>query len=274
MLTHNYIEVAEKPDEKTFRRCLYTYSLGYNPSKQGAIVMSPDFAVLVCRSRAEKCLQAHAEGNDYTYEGNSKKRSLTLTRKDGCNRVCIGIDNILDNHDITGNNNLPRGFIIVEGRLNRAQVEILRYIHLHGEKYSDGVTRFETPHIKYSLVPSISSIHKKVDNLIAKGSTLEEIFHNCQTFARDFCYRPERLYSQLYSIPYNKELYDDKGLGKIYDEPKKAPSINTLRNVLTGKYAWRILQNGKRAVGAIANGLGAIGENMEDPNGNAFVVER
>jgi hypothetical protein len=233
--------------------------------KKNATIMSPDFAISACRNRAEKCLESHEEGEDYTYKGNGKRRDLTLTEDDGCNRVCLGIETIVDADDEHGNNNLPRGFILIQGTLNRAQVEILKYIHENGRRYTDGVTRFDATGIRYSLIPKASDLLKRVTAFMSKGATVQQIFHNCQSFARDFCYRPEKLYSELYGIDYDKTKYPDSGLGYIQDKTaNKQVRSNTMKQVMDGTYARGVLRRTGRVIGRagqeFAQHLERIGE--------------
>jgi hypothetical protein len=203
VVLHHYIEIKSK-------QCLYTYGLLAN--RDGTTVInSPDYITDKCRTRTEACLEKVGNGEEYV-RVSSKNASNSITVQpgvlSGCSLVCIGIDTIVDKDDKHGNNNLPRGDIVLEGTLNEAQVEIIKYIHMNASLSSTDINDKKMISLnipfKYSLVCSVPGLRvvqemtAKFLRWIQKNEEEFEHFANCQSFARDFALTPVNLYNILY----------------------------------------------------------------------------
>jgi hypothetical protein len=219
---HHYVEVV------TDYGCIFTYMLGATKDDENGVFTSPDYTTRICRKRAEECLEKQSQKKRYTYQEDIKKGKRTLdiepTDRDGCNRVCIGIQHILPKDIKDGNNNLPRGFVVpkTDGRLTKAQVKILEHIHRHaidnGAPGSWHDISINSP-FKYDLYCSVpgaralqaanEGVKGIYDYFSSKSFEAFKQFANCQTFARDFAFYPVSLYSKLYPGEIPEEIAKD-----------------------------------------------------------------
>jgi hypothetical protein len=207
---HHYIEIKSN-------NCLYTYGFLAN-SDDSTVIQSPDYFTDKCRISTEACLEKIGKGETYvkTSSKNASK-SINVTPDDlyGCNLVCIGIDTIVHKDDKHGNNNLPRGTIVLDGTLNKVQVAIIKYIHMNSSSspthINDKVISMNLP-FKYDLYCSLPGVEvarelkaRFLKWIQKKEEELEE-FANCQSFARDFALTPVTLYNTLYGDNADPEM--------------------------------------------------------------------
>jgi hypothetical protein len=203
VILHHYIEIKSKD-------CLYTYGLLMGPGG-ATVINSPDYITDKCRTQTEACLEKVGNGEEYVKTSSknaSKSINVPAGDLDGCNFVCIGIDTIVDKDDKHGNNNLPRGIIVLEGTLDEVQVEIIKYIHMNSSLSSTNINDKKMISLnlpfKYSLVCAIPGLRvaqemaTKFLRWMQKNEQELEHFANCQSFARDFSLTPVNLYNTLY----------------------------------------------------------------------------